>query len=66
MGGEFLVGGWVVSFVMAVGSVVANGAENSWAEKERDRGERDKEREEEKKIIKKEYLNEVLKKKKKI
>ena len=47
MGGEFLVGGWVVSFVMAVGSVVADGAENSWAEIERDRGERDKEREEE-------------------
>ena len=47
MGGEFLVGGWVVSFVMAVGSVEADGAENSWAEKERDRGERDKEREEE-------------------
>ena len=47
MGGEFLVGGWVVSFVMTVGSVVADSAENSWAEKERDRGERDKEREEE-------------------
>ena len=40
MGGEFLVGGWVVSFVMTVGSVVADSAENSWAEKERDRGER--------------------------
>ena len=47
MGGEFLVGGWVVCFVMTVGSVVADSAENSWAEKDRHSGERDKEREEE-------------------
>ena len=29
MGGGFLVGGWMVGFVMTVGSVVAGGAENS-------------------------------------
>ena len=29
MGGGFLVGGWVVGFVMTVGSVVVCGAENS-------------------------------------
>ena len=35
MGGGFLVGDWVLGFV------VAGGAENSWVEeKERDRGER--------------------------
>ena len=38
------MGGWVVGFVVTVGSVVAGGAENSWVEKERDRGERDLER----------------------
>ena len=39
-----VVGGWVVT----IGIVVAGSAKNSWVEeKERDRGERDKEREEE-------------------
>ena len=47
MGGGFLVGGWVVGFVVTVGSAMAGDAENSWVEKERDRGERDREREEE-------------------
>ena len=47
MGGGFLVGRWVVGFVMTVGIVVADSAENSWIEKERDRGERDKERKKE-------------------
>ena len=48
MGGGFLVGCWVVGFVVIVGIVVASDAENSWVEeKERDRGERDKEKEEE-------------------
>ena len=37
---------------------MVGGAENSWVEKERDRGERGRI----KKMIKKEYLNEVLKK----
>ena len=41
------MGGWVVSFVVTVGSVVASDAENNWVEKEKDRGERDREREEE-------------------
>ena len=35
MGGEFLVDGWVVGFVVTVGIVVAGGAENSWVERER-------------------------------
>ena len=47
MGGGFLVGGWVMGFVMIVGSVVVGGAESSYVEKERDIGERDREREEE-------------------
>ena len=47
MGGGFLVSGWVVSFVVIVGGVVAGGAENSWVVKERNKGERDKERKEE-------------------
>ena len=48
MGGRFVVVVvWVVGFVVTVGNVVAGGAENSWVEKERDRGERDREREEE-------------------
>ena len=64
MGGGFLVDGWVLSFVVIVGSVVAGGVENSWVVKERNRGERerDRERKEEQKIIKKEYLYEVVKK----
>ena len=37
----------VVGFVVIVGIVVASSAKNSWVEKERDRGERDTEREEE-------------------
>ena len=38
---------WVVGFVVTVGIVVAGGAENSRVEeKERDRGERHREREE--------------------
>ena len=41
MGGGFLVGGWVLSFVVIVGSVVASGVENSWVVKERNRGERE-------------------------
>ena len=44
MGGGFLVGGWMVGFVVTVSSVVAGGAKNSWVEQERDRGERDRER----------------------
>ena len=41
MGGGFLVGDWVLGFVVTIGFVVAGGAENSWVEeKERDRGER--------------------------
>ena len=41
MGGGFLVGDWVLCFVVTIGFVVAGGAENSWVEeKERDRGER--------------------------
>ena len=43
---------WVVGFVVTVGIVVAGGAKNSWVEKERDRGERDREKGR-KKIIKK-------------
>ena len=39
MGGGFLVSGWVVGFMVTV--------ENSWVEKERDRGETNREREEE-------------------
>ena len=46
MGGGFLVGGWVVDFVVTVGIVMAGSAKNSWVEKERDKGERDREREE--------------------
>ena len=42
MGGGFLVGGWVLSFVVIVGSVVASGVENSWVVKERNRGERER------------------------
>ena len=42
------MGGWV--------DVVAGVAENNWVEKVRDRGERGK-------IIKKQYLNEMVKKK---
>ena len=38
---------WVVGFVVTVGIVVAGNAENSWVKNERDRGERDREREEE-------------------
>ena len=50
MGGGFLVGGWMVGFVVTIGIVVAGGVENSWVEeKERDRGERDRERERENK-----------------
>ena len=45
MGGGFSVGGWVLSFVVIVGNVVASGAENSWVVKERNRGERERERE---------------------
>ena len=45
MGGGFSVGGWVLSFVVIVGNVVAGGAENSWVVKERNRGEREKGRE---------------------
>ena len=41
MGGGFSVGGWVLSFVVIVGSVVADGVENSWVVKERNRGERE-------------------------
>ena len=38
IGDGFLVGGWVVGFVVTIGIVVAGGAENSWVEeKERDR-----------------------------
>ena len=41
MGGRFVVVVvWVVGFVVTVGNVVAGGAENSWVEKERNRGER--------------------------
>ena len=29
MGGGFLVGGWVMGFVMTIGSVVVGGVENS-------------------------------------
>ena len=55
MGGRFVVVvvwvvgfWWVVGFVVIVGIVVASDAENSWVEqRERDRGERDREREEE-------------------
>ena len=49
MGGRFVVVVvWVVGFVVIVGIVVVNGVENSWVEeKERDRGERDREIEEE-------------------
>ena len=55
MGGRFVVVvvwvvgfWWVVGFVVIVGIVVVNGVENSWVEeKERDRGERDREIEEE-------------------
>ena len=43
MGGGFLVGGWVVGFVVTVGSAMADDAENSWIVKERDRGEREEE-----------------------
>ena len=42
MGGGFLVGGWVVGFVVTVGSAMAGDAENSWVVKERDRGERER------------------------
>ena len=42
MGGGFSVSGWVVSFVVIVGGVVAGGAENSWVVKERNRGERER------------------------
>ena len=42
MGGGFSVGGWVLSFVVIVGSVVADGVENSWVVKERNRGERER------------------------
>ena len=37
----------MVGFVVTIGGVVAGGVENSWVVKERDRGERDREREEE-------------------
>ena len=47
MGGGFLVGGWVMGFVMTIGSVVVGGVKNSWIEKNRDKEERDREREEE-------------------
>ena len=47
MGVGFLVGGWVVGFVVTIGRVVAGDSENNWIEKERDKGERDREREEE-------------------
>ena len=46
MSGGFLVGGWVVGFVVTIGIVMAGNAKNSWVEKERDKGERDREREE--------------------
>ena len=49
MGGGFSVGGWVLSFVVIVGNVVAGGAENSWVVKERNRGERERERDRERK-----------------
>ena len=52
-GGCGMGGGYVVT----IGSVVVGGVENSWVEKERDM-----EREEEKIIIMKEYLNEMIKK----
>ena len=46
MGGGFSVGGWVLSFVVTASSVVAGDVENSWVETKRDKGERDREREE--------------------
>ena len=49
MSGGFSVGGWVLSFVVIVGNVVAGGAENSWVVKERNRGERERERDRERK-----------------
>ena len=57
MGGGFLVGGWVVGFVVTVGIMVVVGLRTRET-KERDTGRERKN----KKIIKKEYLNEVLKK----
>ena len=57
MGGGFLVGGWVVGFVVNVGIMVVVGLRTRET-KERDTGRERKN----KKIIKKEYLNEVLKK----
>ena len=54
MGGRFVVVvvqevgfWWVMGFVMTIGSVVVGGVKNSWIEKNRDKGERDREREEE-------------------
>ena len=35
----------MMGFVMTIGSVVVGGVENSWNEKNRDKGERDRERE---------------------
>ena len=62
MGGRFVVVVvWVVGFMVTIDSVVAGGAENSWVEKESDRGERGKIKNYWK-IIKKQYLNEVVKK----
>ena len=52
---------WVVGFAVTIGIVVASGVENSWVEKKRDRGERGRIKKWIKKI-KKEYLNEELKK----
>ena len=46
-------GGWMWWLWYRWVDVVAGGAENSWVEKERDRGERETERKEEKIIIKK-------------
>ena len=36
------MGGWVLSFAVIVGSVVAGSVENSWVVKERNRGERER------------------------
>ena len=43
MGGGFLVGDWVLGFVVTIGFVVAGGAENSWVERERETKEREEE-----------------------
>ena len=41
-------GGWLGDgFVMTIGSVVVGGVENNWIKKNKEKGERDREREEE-------------------